>query len=120
MSQLRQYTAENLLVHPSTNPQDPDLILTVTPESAGWDFISFQARQISAGAESSFNSNENELAIILLSGGISVRSTRGSWQGLERKDVWTSAATTLYLPSDTAFTVLADRDSEIAVTRVPS
>jgi len=115
-----QYTIENVLVQPSTNPRDPDLILVVTPESAGWDLISFQARRLGAGTEWSFNSGENELAIVLLSGAISVRSTRGSWQGLERKDVWTSAGTALYLPRDTEFTITADRDSEFAVTWVPT
>ena len=115
-----QYMADNLLVHPSTTPQDPDLILAVTPESAGWDFISFQARRLSARKEWSFNNGQNELAIILLSGAISVQSTRGSWHGLERQDVWTSAATALYLPRDTGFTVVADRDSEFAITWVPT
>jgi 5-deoxy-glucuronate isomerase len=115
-----QYTAENLLVQPSTYPQDPDLILAVTTESAGWDFISFQARRLGAGKEWSFNAGENELAIVLLSGSISVHSTRGSWYGLERKDVWTSAATALYLPRDTGFTIRADQESEFAVTWVPT
>jgi 5-deoxy-glucuronate isomerase len=115
-----QYTIENLLVQPSRNPQDPDLILAVTPDLAGWDFISFQARRLGAGREWSFNSDENELAIVLLSGAISVRSTRGNWNGRERKDVWTSAATALYLPRKTGFTILADRDSEFAVTWVPT
>jgi len=115
-----QYTTENVLLHPSANPQDPDLILAVTPESAGWDFISFQARRLGAGKEWSFTSGENELAIVLLTGAISVRSTRGSWQGLERKDVWTSAATALYLPRGTDFTIATVRDSEFAVTWVPT
>jgi 5-deoxy-glucuronate isomerase len=115
-----QYTTENILVCPSTNQQDPDLILAVTPESAGWDLISFQARRLAKGREWSFASGENELAIILLSGAISVRSTRGNWQGLERQNVWTSAATALYLPRDTELNVVADRDSEFAVTWVPT
>jgi 5-deoxy-glucuronate isomerase len=34
--------------------------------------------------------------------------------------VWTSAATALYLPRDTGLTVLADSDSEFAVTWVPT
>jgi len=42
-----QYTAENLLIRPSTNPEDPDLILALTPHSAGWDIISFQVRRLS-------------------------------------------------------------------------
>ena len=39
-----QYTAENILVRPIPNPRDPDLILSVTPQEAGWDYISFQVR----------------------------------------------------------------------------
>lgn len=115
-----QYTAQNLLVHSSTDPQYPDLILAVTPESAGWDFISFEVRRLGAGMEWSFHTGENELAIILFSGEISVRSTRGNWQGLKRKDVWSVAATALYLPRDTEFTASANRDSEFAVTWVPT
>jgi 5-deoxy-glucuronate isomerase len=115
-----QYTAENILVHPSANPQDQDLILTVTPDSAGWDFISFQARRLSMGNTWSFNSSENELAILILSGSISVNSNRGSWEGIERENVWTSAATALYLPRDTEFSITAARDSEFAVTWVPT
>lgn len=120
MRKFMQYTNQNILVHPSKDPQDPDLILAVTPESAGWDLISFQARCLVAGKEWTFASGENELAIVLLSGAISVRSTRGSWPGLKRKNVWTSAATALYLPRHTEFTLVADRDSEFAVTWVPT
>jgi 5-deoxy-glucuronate isomerase len=115
-----QYTTENLLVCPSTNPQDPNLILAVTPQSAGWDFISFQVRRLMSGNQWSFNSGENELAIILLSGAISIHSTRGNWNELKRKNVWTGAATALYLPRDTEFTIRAESDSEFAVTWVPT
>jgi 5-deoxy-glucuronate isomerase len=115
-----QYTAENILVRPSTDPQDQDLILTVTPHSAGWDFISFQARHLGTGNKWSFNSSENELAIIILSGAISVNSNRGSWDGIERENVWTSAATALYLPRGSEFTITAARDSEFAVAWVPT
>ncbi len=115
-----QYTTDNLLVCPSTDPQDPDLILAVTPQSAGWDFISFQARRLKADNEWSLVSGENELAIILLTGTISIDSTRGSWHDLERKDVWTGPATALYLPRNTEFTITAKRDTEFVVTWVPT
>src|SRR6476661_4925416 len=116
----KQYTTENLLVKPVTDSQNPDLMIDITPQSAGWDLISFQARKLRAGHQWSFGSGENELAIILLSGTISVHSTRGSWHDLERKNVWTGAATALYLPRNTEFTITAERASEFAVTWVPS
>lgn len=120
MRKLLHYTDKNILIHPWADPHDQDLILAVTPESAGWDLISFQARRLGMGKEWSFTSGENELAIILLSGTISVRSTRGNWRSLERKDVWTSAATALYLPRGTEFSIAAESNSEFAVTWVPT
>jgi 5-deoxy-glucuronate isomerase len=120
MKTPRQYTAGNLLVCPTADPCDPDLILSVTPASAGWEFISFQARRLSAGSDWAFASGANELALVLLSGVVSVSSNRGQWRGLTRQDVWTGAATALYLPRGTDFTVRAERDSEFAVTWVPT
>jgi 5-deoxy-glucuronate isomerase len=113
-----QYTAENILVHPVTDGDDPDLILAITPEMAGWDYIYFQARRLSAGNGWSFRSGENELAIVILSGAFSVTSNRGEWRDIERQDVWSGAGTAVYLPRGTEFTVRAERDSEFAVTWV--
>ncbi|MCB9421719.1 MAG: 5-deoxy-glucuronate isomerase [Ardenticatenaceae bacterium] len=113
-----KYTAENILVCPAANADDPDLILSVTPEEAGWDYIFFQARRLNAQESWSYASGENELAIVILSGDISISSNRGEWKGISRKDVWTSAATALYLPRHTEFTITAAEDSEFAVTWV--
>jgi 5-deoxy-glucuronate isomerase len=115
-----QYTAENILVRPTEHAADPDLILSVTPEQAGWDYISFQVRRLAAGEEWSFSSGENELAIVILTGDVTVTSNRGEWRGLEREDVFASAAVALYLPRQTDFTITAARDSEFAVTWVPT
>jgi 5-deoxy-glucuronate isomerase len=120
MTRLMQYTTDNVLIRPPANPRDPDLILEVTPELAGWDLISFQARRLGTGKEWSFGTAENELAIILLSGRISVRSTRGHWDDLERANVWTGPGTALYLPRNTEFTISSAQDSEFAVTWVPT
>ncbi|MEZ4610816.1 MAG: hypothetical protein R2838_11330 [Caldilineaceae bacterium] len=69
MSETKQYTAENILVHPGTWSDDPGLVLAVTPEDAGRDYISFQVRNGWMRSESwSFASGENELAIVNLRG----------------------------------------------------
>lgn len=113
-----QYTAENILVCPMASETDPDLILSITPEEAGWDYIFFQARRLRAGRSWSFQSGEHELAIVILSGKFSVASNRGEWLGIERESVWTGAATAVYLPRHTQFTITAEQDSEYAVTWV--
>ena len=115
-----QYTAENLLVHPTNHPDDPDLILSITPNQAGWQYISFQARRLAAGKQWSFSSGENELAIVVLSGCFTITSKRGAWVGLDRTNVFSKAAYALYLPRRTDFTVLAERRGEFAVTWVPT
>ncbi len=116
-----QYTAENILVKPVSDPQDPGLILAITPESAGWEFISFQARRLATGQSWSFRTEENELAIVNLSGRYQVTSNRGHWRGIgSRRDVFTGAAHVLYLPRQTDFTITAEEGGEFAVTWVPT
>ena len=121
MAKPRQYTAENILVTPSTSSSDPDLILSVTPESAGWDYISFQARNLDTGKSWSFETGENELAIVNLTGVYTVKSNRGEWTGIGgRSSVFESAAHALYLPRHTEFTVSAEQGGEFAVTWAPT
>lgn len=121
MQKQMQYTAENILVRPTANPHDPDLILSVTPEQAGWDYISFQARRLAAGQSWSFRSGENELAIVNFTGIYSVTSNRGEWRGIGgRTNVFTGAAHALYLPRHTDFTITAEQGGDFAVTWVPT
>jgi len=116
-----RYTAENILVKPGVFPDDPDLILSVTPEQAGWEYISFQVRRLAANQSCSFLTGENELAIVNLSGRYAVDSDRGQWTGIGgRKNVFEGAAHALYLPRQTDFTVTAEQAGEYAVTWVPT
>ena len=118
-----QYTSENILVRPLEpgTTKDPNLILSVTPEQAGWDYISFQVRRLASGESWSFETGENELAIVNLTGVYSVTSSRGDWQGIGgRENVFTSAAHALYLPRHTEFTITAEQGGEFAVTWVPT
>ena len=119
MAQPRQFTSEDLLVRPTPQPNDPDLILGITPESAGWDFIYFQARRLGEGQSWSFATGEHELAIVNLTGRYAVRSNRGEWQGIGgRRHVFAGAAHALYLPRQTSFTITAEEAGEYAVTWV--
>jgi 5-deoxy-glucuronate isomerase len=121
MQKQMQYTAENILVRPTANPHDPDLILSVTPEQAGWDYISFQARRLAAGQSWSFRSGENELAIVNFTGIYRVTSNRGEWRGIGgRTNVFTGGAHALYLPRHTDFTITAEQGGDFAVTWVPT
>lgn len=112
-----QYTAENLVVRPEINPNDPGLLLDITPERAGWQYIHFQIRRLEKGASWAFETRGHELALVNLNGVYSVRSKRGEWTGIGgRANVFESAAHALYLPRKTEFTVTAEVAGEFAVT----
>lgn len=116
-----QYTSETILVKPTPDPADPDLIVAVTPEQAGWEYISFQARRLAQGASWSFDTGENEFALVNLTGRYRVETNRGVWQGVGgRANVFTGAAHALYLPRRTQLTVTAEEAGEFAVAWVPT
>lgn len=121
MQKQIQYTSSNILVQPTHSPADPDLILSITPEDAGWDYIYFQARRLATGQSWSFQSGENELAIINFTGIYTVTSNRGEWRGVGgRTNVFTGGAHALYLPRHTDFTITATQGGDFAVTWVPT
>ncbi|HPC14924.1 MAG TPA: 5-deoxy-glucuronate isomerase [Candidatus Hydrogenedentes bacterium] len=114
------YTAENLIIHPSAAHED-GLLLSITPETAGWNYISFQGRRLGKGEKWSFDTRENELALVPFGGRLSVRSNRGAWPDVGgREDVFSGAAHVLYLPRRTAFTVTASTACDFAVAWVPT
>ncbi len=117
---MQQYTADNLVMHPG-NAADPDVIVGVTPERAGWAYISFQVRRVAAGQTWEFTTGEHELGLVPLSGSVAVQSSRGTWAGVGgRKDVFSGLPHALYLPRQTTLQVTGETDSEFAVAWVPA
>jgi 5-deoxy-glucuronate isomerase len=115
---MRQYTADNLVVHPG-NSADPDVVVEVTPELAGWETIHFQVRRLPPGRAWSFQTAGNELALVTLGGTVDVESSRGRWQGVGRRaHVFAGLPHALYLPPQTDLTVTAATDCEFAVAWV--
>ena len=115
-----QYTTENMLVR-SDETNDDKLIMEVTPQLAGWDYIHFQVRRLNEGDAWLFETGQNELAIVALSGTVDVSSNRGEWSGIgQRENVFSGYPHALYLPAHTSFTVTAQTDAEFVVTWVPT
>jgi 5-deoxy-glucuronate isomerase len=81
----------------------------VTPESAGWRYLSFGVRRGSFAAES----GEFELAFVPLSGRFTVSCDGESWQLGGREHVFAGMPWALYLPRDSAYRV--EGDGELAV-----
>lgn len=118
---MRQYDARSLVIPPEPQPADPAVIVAVTPERAGWETLSFQARRLAAGDRWSSATTAHELALVVLSGRLAVDSSRGRWPALgERANVFAGRPYALYLPPDTTFEVRGLTPAVFAVAWTPA
>lgn len=100
-----QFVGQSLLIPPNFNQ---DEYIHVTPSSAGWAHLSFAARKMKRGATWDFETQKNELALVVLGGVCQVTSNRGAWTDVGRRaNVFVGMPYTLFLPADTRFTVEA-------------
>jgi len=117
---MRQYDTSNLVVHPG-NATDPHVVVEVTPELAGWNYIRFQVRRLSRDASWTVATDNEEMAIIPLSGSLSVESNRGQWSHIgKRESVFGGLPYALYLPRQTSLTAKAESTCEFAIALAPS
>jgi 5-deoxy-glucuronate isomerase len=81
----------------------------------GYEFLTFENRKMEAGQTYRGETAASELAIVVLGGVCSVRSSRGEWRGIgQRETVFDGLPYTVYLPIRTAFTVSADARCDLA------
>lgn len=104
-----------LLRHPSQPPSEPGEYVRVTPETAGWASLSFAARRLARGQTWTHQTGDSEYGLVVLGGRCAVRSSRGDWPQIGRRpDVFSGMPYALYLPRQTAFTVEALTDLDLA------
>jgi 5-deoxy-glucuronate isomerase len=100
-----QSAPPSLLVPPSFNR---DEYIHVTPQSAGWDHLSFAARQMKRDGTWNFETQDNELAFVVLAGVCKITSNIGNWTDVGRRpNVFRGMPYTLFLPPGTRFSVEA-------------
>lgn len=93
------------LIRPS--PQEGEY-LRITPESAGWEHLSFAVRRMSGGETWEAETGSNEYGLVVLGGVCAVESSRGHWDKVGRRpDVFHGMPYALYLPRETRFCVRA-------------
>jgi len=109
----------NLLIKPKKNSQE---IVSVTPESAGWRYVSFSAHQLASGKSLTFSEDANELCAVILSGTVSAKAGDLEWTEIGgRKSVFEDVAPyAIYVPPRTELTVAAKTDVELAVAGSPA
>ena len=109
----------NLLVKPKKNSQE---IVSVTPESAGWRYVSFSAHQLAPAETLSFSDKSKELCVVVLTGIVSAQTEGFDWKEIGgRMSVFEDASPyAVYLPPRAKLTVTAKTAVELGVAGAPA
>ena len=98
----------HLLIKPKANSK---VYQSIIKESVGWNYLSFESRIVNLNDEFRWDTKENEMVIVLLSGNYRFESDKGSFETKNgRKNVFKGVAHTLYIPRRTSFKLIASSD----------
>jgi 5-deoxy-glucuronate isomerase len=109
----------NLLIKPK---KDGPEIVSVTPQSAGWRYISFAVHKLAAGEPLSLSDDLNEVCVVVLTGIVSAQTEGFDWPDIGgRMSVFEDRSPyAIYLPPRVAVNLIAKTDVELAVARGPA
>lgn len=109
-----------LIVSPHA-PDSEGVVLTVTPESAGWAHVGFQLVKLAEGQTFSRETEDNEICLVLLSGKADVSTTDRKWNEIgQRMSVFERTPPySVYVPGHDRFELRACTAVELAVCSAP-
>jgi 5-deoxy-glucuronate isomerase len=94
-------------------------LLELTPETAGWRYLSFKVVRLEPGQTYEQTDDAQESALVPLSGKASVKAGEDSFR-LERESVFASLPEVLYLPPKTLLHVTAETPFEFTLGGAPA
>lgn len=109
-----------LLVRPHA-PDQRGRILSVTPQSAGWDYVGLEVFRLRPGQTAGADTDGREVCLVLVSG--QARVTGGGQDfGVigERMSPFEGKPWSVYVPAGSAWTASAEGECELAVCSSPS
>ncbi|MBS4208892.1 5-deoxy-glucuronate isomerase [Bacillus sp. FJAT-50079] len=109
-----------LLVKPQARDHDGKII-SVTPESARWEYVGFEVFSLKAGETLSKSTGESEVCLVLLTGRADVKTEKEHFENIgQRMSVFEKIPPfSVYIPNDDAYKVAALTDLELAVCLAP-
>jgi 5-deoxy-glucuronate isomerase len=109
----------NLLVKPKKNSQE---IVRVTPESAGWNYVSFSLYRLKPGESVTYSEESKELCAIVVTGIVSAQVNGNRWNDLGgRKSVFEDAAPyAIYAPPGKKLVITAQTETELGIAAAPA
>ncbi|WP_370239508.1 5-deoxy-glucuronate isomerase, partial [Neptunomonas phycophila] len=105
------------LLSKATRPDADGCIQRVTPEKAGWQYVTFEAYQLSKGETLSLPTLDKEVCLVLVTGKANVKTKTDEFLDIgERMSVFEQQAPyAVYVPNDDQFSVTATTDLELAL-----
>ena len=97
----------------------PGRVLDVTPQSAGWEYLSFAVHELDADTGHAFTEDRRETAIVPLSGSCTVRAGGETFE-LSRTSVFEQKPHILYVPPRIAVEIETDGAFTCAVGSAPA
>ena len=108
--------SSELLIRPTATDGSSAHAMLVTRERSGFDYLTFRAQRLTIDETFSDETGNSELGLVVLGGRCSVESSAGSWSNFGgRAHVFNGLPYALYLPIETAFTVQAVTDCDLAL-----
>ncbi|ACI52165.1 Myo-inositol catabolism IolB domain protein [Gluconacetobacter diazotrophicus PA1 5] len=109
-----------LLIHPHA-PDDAGRVVSVTPQSAGWRFVGFEARTLRDGAVAVGQTDDTEICLVLVSGRARVTGADIDFGVIgERTNPFDGLPWSVYLPPRSAWRVQAQGPVELAICASPA
>ncbi len=114
--------AEDLRIRPQRRAAGAGGVLVeTTPESAGWEYLSFAVRHLPAAGSWASETGAQEAALVLLQGRITVRVGANTiWEMGQRASPFVGLPWAGYLPPRTPFEVQATEPSQVAWAQAPA
>jgi 5-deoxy-glucuronate isomerase len=106
----------DLLIRPTASEDSSTPSMLVTQEQSGFEYLTFRAQSVRKDESFSDETGKNELALVVLGGRCTIESSAGSWPNIgDRTHVFNGLPYALYVPIETAFTVRAVTDCDLAL-----
>jgi 5-deoxy-glucuronate isomerase len=103
--------SSELLVHGSDVPAADGSLVCVTPDSAGWSYVGFEALRLGPGMSASRETLAREVCIVVISGMVDITSSFAEWRSVgSRPDPFSGLPDSAYLPPGTSFTLRGGRE----------
>ncbi|WP_214367613.1 5-deoxy-glucuronate isomerase [Pseudonocardia sp. H11422] len=89
--------------------------LLITPEAAGWGYSSLRVLELPAGGSATFDTGEDEMVVLPLSGACAVSCDDERFELAGRRNVFSRVSDFAYVPRDAQVTVSSDAGGRFAL-----